>query len=75
MVRAWLYRILRPLAVRALDYVPLKDPWDQWSQRVPHWLYSRGGSLHDFRWYFESKSVVTVAFIDDVCAWLLASGL
>jgi hypothetical protein len=72
MVRAWLYRLLRPLFVRALDYVPLKDSWEQWSQRIPPWAYSRGGSLHEFSWYFQAESAVRVTSIEDICAWLLA---
>jgi hypothetical protein len=71
MVRAWVYKILRPLALRALDYLPLQDPWEQWSQRIPHWAYSRSGSLHEFGWYFEAESAVRVTSIDEICAWLL----
>ncbi len=70
MIRTALYRFLRSIFVRLLEFVPLDDPWERWNQRIPHWAYSRMGSRNEFHWYFEGESTVQVSSIAEVCAWL-----
>jgi len=45
------------------------EPWERLNDHIaPQWFGS--GSRHDFRWYFEGESTVSVANIEDVCEWL-----
>jgi hypothetical protein len=46
-----------------------RDPWERLSYEVPDQAFGRG-SVHPFPWYFEGESVVEVACVDDICAWL-----
>lgn len=64
----WLLRrATRPL----LRTLTNEDPWERLDMKVP--LRSYGpGSFHDFSWYFEGESSVSVATLTDVQDWLLA---
>jgi hypothetical protein len=46
------------------------DPWLRSPQRVPLKSFGRG-SVHPFSWYFEGESAISVASVDEICAWLL----
>ena len=67
-------RAVRWLARRAtrplLRKLTSEDPWERLDINVP--LRSYGpGAVHDFSWYFEGESSVSVATLDDILEWLL----
>lgn len=68
--RGLLFWPLRPLWRLFLRAVPVSDPWERVSYRVPVKRYG-SGSIHDFAWYFEGASGVAASSVDDVQQWLL----
>jgi hypothetical protein len=65
-----LQNLLRPFALRALDWLALDDPWKSLSHQVPPWLFA-AGMAHDYATYLTGPSNVSVRSLDDVCSWLL----
>lgn len=53
-----------------LRVIPTPDPWERVGYRVPTRKFGPG-STHDFAWYFEGKSTVSVSSLDDIEEWLL----
>lgn len=62
--------LLRPLVQIIWRYTDKKDPWLKLEHKASHRLLGVG-SVRNFRWYFEGKSVVEVTSVDEVCEWLL----
>lgn len=62
--------IRAPLLRATARLLPPDDPWERFSYRVP--LHAYGiGNLHDFSWYLEGESLVSVATVDDIAEWLM----
>ena len=57
--------LLRPLLRR----MPVPDPWERLDAKAPIQAFGLG-ARHDFGWYFEGASAVTVTSLEDVQAWL-----
>jgi hypothetical protein len=70
ILRRALYWVLRPVWRLLLRTLPPDDPWGRLDYRVPVHHYGLG-SRHDFAWYFEGDSAVTVSTLDDIQEWLL----
>jgi len=69
-MRRLLSRILAA-ALRALArLVPPEDPWERFPYRVPLNAFG-SGNHHDFSWYLEGESRVSVATLEDIQEWLL----
>jgi len=66
-----IYWSLRPAVWLLLRVLPLDDPWERLAYRVPVRSYGLGAK-HDFGWYFEGETSVTVATLEDVQDWLIA---
>ncbi len=60
---------LHALWARLLGRRPITDPWQRTTQRFSLRQFGPGAT-HDFAWYFEGASAVSVATIDDIEAWL-----
>jgi hypothetical protein len=69
-LRQALYWALRPAWRLLLRTLPPDDPWERLDFRVPVRHYGLG-ARHDFAWYFEGDSAVTVTALDDIQDWLL----
>ena len=70
MVRMFLVRVLRPVA-RLLLHTPLAmSPWERHATFVPLHVYGMGLQC-GFDHYFEGKSTINVASLDDIVDWLL----
>jgi hypothetical protein len=69
-LRRILYWSIRPAWRLLLRFMPADDPWQRVEYRVPVGRYGFG-SRHDFDWYFEGKSLVSVGSLDEVREWLL----
>jgi hypothetical protein len=67
--RSLLFWPLKPIWRLFLRIVPATDPWERIGYRVPARKFGLG-STHDFSWYFEGKSSVSVSSIDDIENWL-----
>jgi hypothetical protein len=62
--------MLAPVVRAWARLFPPADPWERFAYRVP--LHAFGsGNQHDFSWYLEGESHVSVASIEDVQEWLL----
>jgi hypothetical protein len=69
-MRRFLARILAPAFRVIARFLPPEDPWERFPYRVP--LHAFGsGNHHEFSWYLEGDSSVSVASLDDVQEWLL----
>lgn len=64
---SWLFRPLMRAFLRALPY---EDPWERISYRVPFARYGIG-SRHDFSWYLEGESAVSIKSLEELQDWLL----
>jgi hypothetical protein len=53
-----------------LHRLPVEDAWERFEYRVPFTAFG-SGSRHEFDWYFEGESAVTVSDLDQVQDWLL----
>lgn len=69
-VRLVLRILLDPVLNLILRFVPVRDPWERYRQRIPLRLYG-SGSQRDFSWYLEGQSQVSVNSIDEIQEWLL----
>lgn len=69
-VRLVLRILLDPVLNLILRFVPVRDPWERYRQRIPLRLYG-SGSQRDFSWYLEGQSQVSVSSIDEIQEWLL----
>ncbi len=69
-MRRLLARVLAPVLGFVARLLPPEDPWKRFSYRVP--LHAFGsGNTHDFSWYLEGESRVTVASLDEIQEWLI----
>ena len=50
--------------------MPADDPWQRVDYRVPISRYGLG-SKHDFAWYFEGESRVSIRTLDELRDWLI----
>jgi hypothetical protein len=69
-LRRLLRFLLRPIFYWGIEHFTW-ETWERLDHPVPYWRFAPG-SRHDFRWYFEGRSEVPVASIDQICDWLLA---
>lgn len=68
--RGLLFWPLRPFWRLLLRAIPAPDPWERVGYRVPVRKFGPG-STHDFAWYFQGTSSVSVSSLDDIENWLL----
>ena len=67
-MRRFLAFILRPVFSLVLRFMEW-EPWERLSHRIAPHRFGMG-SRHDFRWYFEGESTVSVENIEAICEWL-----
>ena len=70
LLRRILYWSVRPAWRLLLRAMPADDPWQRVEYRVAVGRYG-AGSKHDFGWYFEGESIVSVRTVDELQEWLL----
>jgi hypothetical protein len=69
MIRRALAFVFMPLVRLMLRAAPAPDPWERLAVHPPlRWF--GWGSHHDFGWYFEGTSAVTIGSFDELHAWL-----
>jgi len=62
--------LLQPMLRAVLRFTAPEDPWERIEGPVRLGLYG-SGSRHDFAWYFEGPSSVTVNSVNEIQDWLL----
>jgi len=62
-------RLSRSIARTLLKTVPISDDWSRRACDIPTELYGLG-SKHEFEWYLEGDSDLTVTSIEEMEAWL-----
>ena len=70
-LRPAIARLLAPLTRLVTRRLPARDAWERYDYSVPLSAFG-SGNRHEFGWYFEGESSVTVASLDEVQEWLLA---
>ena len=68
-MRRLLWHLLRPIFYWSVDRFSWES-WERLAHPIPYWRFAPG-SRHDFRWYFEGVSDVSVRSVDQICDWLL----
>jgi len=69
LIRHWVAKLLKPALMIVVRLVPVDDPWERLSTRVP--LASFGsGARNDFSWYLEGETAQSPRSLDEIMDWL-----
>lgn len=69
MFRRSLKHISDPVSRLLLRTVSISDPWERSEDNVPNILYGLG-ARHDFSWYLEGESNLSLSSFDEIIGWL-----
>jgi len=62
-------RLSRSITRTLLKTVPIEDDWSRRACEIPTELYGLG-SKHEFEWYLEGDSDLTLSLIEEMEEWL-----
>lgn len=69
LLHRWLAKLLDPVFTAAVRLVPVDDPWERLSTRVPLARFGPG-ARNDFSWYLEGDTAQSPQSLDEMMDWL-----